>query len=78
MGHVIAGTKTGRESAEEIIIFDSTGTALQDVAAAAIEYEKAVVNQIGICLDFGFNGAEEKNVKNDKQVQERKRWIPFR
>jgi len=38
---VIAGQKPGRESDEEIIIFDSTGMALQDVAAAALVYEKA-------------------------------------
>jgi alanine dehydrogenase len=42
LGEVIAGTKPGRESQEEIIVFDSTGTALQDVAAAAIVYEKAM------------------------------------
>jgi alanine dehydrogenase len=42
LGEVISGCKRGRSSAEEIIIFDSTGTALQDVAAAAIVYEKAV------------------------------------
>lgn len=42
LGEVISGYKPGRSSAEEIIIFDSTGTALQDVAAAAIVYEKAV------------------------------------
>jgi ornithine cyclodeaminase/alanine dehydrogenase-like protein (mu-crystallin family) len=31
-----------RRSAEEIIVFDSTGMALQDVAAAAAVYEAAV------------------------------------
>jgi alanine dehydrogenase len=41
LGEVVAGKKPGRESTEEIIIFDSTGMALQDVAAAAILYEKA-------------------------------------
>ncbi len=43
LGEIIAGKKTGRESKEEIILFDSTGTALQDAAAAAIVYEKAVL-----------------------------------
>ena len=42
LGDIIAGKKKGRVSSDEIIIFDSTGTALQDVAAAAIVYEKAV------------------------------------
>jgi alanine dehydrogenase len=41
LGEVIAGQKTGRATEDETIIFDSTGTALQDVAAAAIVYEKA-------------------------------------
>jgi len=41
LGEIVARKKAGRESAEEIIIFDSTGMALQDVAAAATLYEKA-------------------------------------
>jgi alanine dehydrogenase len=52
IGEVIAGRKTGRENSEEIIVFDSTGTALQDVAAAAIVYEKAVAADRGIVFDF--------------------------
>jgi ornithine cyclodeaminase/alanine dehydrogenase-like protein (mu-crystallin family) len=52
LGEVIAGRKPGRESQEEIIVFDSTGTALQDVAAAAIVYEKAVKGGRGIRFDF--------------------------
>jgi alanine dehydrogenase len=41
LGEVVTGNKPGRSSEEEIIIFDSTGMALQDVAAAALVYEKA-------------------------------------
>jgi alanine dehydrogenase len=52
LGQIIAGQKKGRTSAEEIIIFDSTGTALQDVAGAAIVYEKALLKQIGTSLNF--------------------------
>jgi alanine dehydrogenase len=37
LADVIRGTG-GRTSDEEIVIFDSTGTALQDVAAAALVY----------------------------------------
>jgi alanine dehydrogenase len=47
LGAVVAGRKAGRESKEEIIIFDSTGMALQDVAAAAIVYEKAQEAALG-------------------------------
>src|SRR5262249_4175609 len=41
LAEVVAGKKAGRTSQEEITIFDSTGTALQDVAAAAVVYERA-------------------------------------
>jgi alanine dehydrogenase len=43
LGQVVAGRKPGRLRDEEIVIFDSTGTALQDVAAAAAVYEKAII-----------------------------------
>ena len=41
LGEVVAGRKPGRMHNDEIIVFDSTGTALQDVAAAVAVYEKA-------------------------------------
>ena len=41
IGEIIAGRKPGRTSPEEITIFDATGTALQDTAAAIVVYEKA-------------------------------------
>jgi alanine dehydrogenase len=49
---VIEGTKPGRTSAEEITVFDSTGTALEDVAAAAAVYEKATAAGRGISFSF--------------------------
>jgi alanine dehydrogenase len=52
LGEVVAGKKPGRESQEEIIIFDSTGMALQDVAAAAFLFEKAERNGSGVRLSF--------------------------
>lgn len=52
LGEVVAGKKPGRESQEEITIFDSTGTALQDVAAAAFLYEKAQRDGSGVRLNF--------------------------
>jgi alanine dehydrogenase len=52
LGEVVAGLKPGRTSAEETIIFDSTGTALQDVAAAVIVYEKAMETGIGFKMNF--------------------------
>ena len=54
IGEIISGKKPGRTSKEEIIIFDSTGTALQDTAAAAIVYEKAVRKNMGAKMDFAM------------------------
>lgn len=52
LGEVIAGIKPGRTSSEEIIIFDSTGMALQDVITAATVYKKAVDKGIGSIVDL--------------------------
>lgn len=48
LGEIIAGKRTGRTRAEEVIVFDSTGTALQDVAAAAAVYERARAARAGV------------------------------
>ena len=42
----------GRTSDEEIFVFDSTGTALEDVAVAAIAYERAVERGMGVEVAF--------------------------
>jgi alanine dehydrogenase len=52
LGEIITGNKPGRTSDEEVVIFDSTGTALQDVAAAAVVYEKAVRAGVGVSLNL--------------------------
>src|SRR5688572_14853628 len=52
LGAIVAGRTPGRTSAEEIIIFDSTGTALQDVAAASLVYEKALAAEKGVWLNL--------------------------
>jgi alanine dehydrogenase len=51
----LAGLVTGvvaRRSPDERAVFDSTGTALQDVAAAAIAYERSCERGIGIELSL--------------------------
>jgi ornithine cyclodeaminase/alanine dehydrogenase-like protein (mu-crystallin family) len=53
LGQVVAGTRAGRRTDEETIIFDSTGTALQDVAAAAVVYERALERTVGHVIDLG-------------------------
>lgn len=52
LGQVVAGKKPGRIADDEIIVFDSTGMALQDAAAAVLVYEKAAGTGIGVSLDF--------------------------
>jgi len=52
LGEIVAGRLPGRESQEEITIFDSTGMALQDVAAAAFLFEKAERIGSGVRLSF--------------------------
>ncbi|HSF15037.1 MAG TPA: ornithine cyclodeaminase family protein [Vicinamibacteria bacterium] len=53
LGEVIAGLKEGRTSESEVIVFDSTGIALEDVAAAATVYENATSRGIGQVWNLG-------------------------
>ena len=52
LGQVVAGRRPARASDDEVIVFDSTGMALQDVAAAAVVYERALGRQCGVCVNF--------------------------
>lgn len=60
LGQVITGRKPGRTSDDQIFIFDSTGTALQDVAAAAIVYERAL--QAGRGRELSLTGESTSDV----------------
>jgi alanine dehydrogenase len=52
LGAVINGTVTARQRPDETVVFDSTGTALQDVATAALVYERAVAAKRGMPFPF--------------------------
>lgn len=52
LGDLLVGQQPGREDDEEITLFDSTGTAAQDVAAAARVYERALAQGIGAISHF--------------------------
>ncbi|PSP26076.1 ornithine cyclodeaminase family protein [Halobacteriales archaeon QH_10_67_22] len=41
LGQVVVGEREGRTPADEVTVFDSTGLAIQDVAAAHVVYERA-------------------------------------
>lgn len=53
LAEVVSGRKPGRRTADEVIVFDSTGTALEDVAAASLVYERAVKDGVGVSIDLG-------------------------
>ncbi|MBM3598485.1 MAG: ornithine cyclodeaminase family protein [Alphaproteobacteria bacterium] len=44
LADVLSGRRPGRDSVDDITIFDSTGTAIQDVAAAALVYRRAAAD----------------------------------
>lgn len=47
LGDLVTGRISGRTDPEEITVFDSTGTALQDAACAARIYRRAIANNVG-------------------------------
>lgn len=52
IGEILLGKKPGRESDEEITLFDSTGMAIQDNTTAAKIYRNAVENRVGAFFEF--------------------------
>jgi alanine dehydrogenase len=49
---LVAGRRPGRENDAEITVFDSSGTATEDAAAALLVYRKAVARGVGLPLDL--------------------------
>ncbi|MBB3526910.1 ornithine cyclodeaminase family protein [Rhizobium sp. BK456] len=52
IGEVLLGRKPGRESDDEITIFDSTGMAIQDNTTASKIYRNALANNVGTFFQF--------------------------
>ena len=50
LAEVVTGEKPGRTNDQQITLFDSTGVAVQDVASAALIYERAVASGAGTRL----------------------------
>ncbi|UYN94344.1 MAG: ornithine cyclodeaminase family protein [Enhydrobacter sp.] len=50
LAEILSGTKAGRTDARAITVFDSTGMGLQDVAAAAAIYQRAIAAGAGTRL----------------------------
>jgi ornithine cyclodeaminase/alanine dehydrogenase-like protein (mu-crystallin family) len=55
LADVLIGAASGRTSAEDIVVFDSTGIAIQDVTSAALVYERAL--ERGAARTFSFAAA---------------------
>lgn len=52
LADVICGRVAGRRNGEEIFVFDSTGTALQDVAVSSFAYARALERGAGVDVAF--------------------------
>ena len=52
LDEIVSGRTAGRIDDREIVVFDSTGVAIEDAAAAAIVYEKAEATGVGTAVDL--------------------------
>jgi len=51
LGDIVAGKLPGRTDEDQVIIFDTTGSALQDTAAAVAVYRRALAQGAGLSLN---------------------------
>jgi alanine dehydrogenase len=52
LGEIVAGKKPGRQTPEEITVFDSTGLIIQDLALGLAVYQRAKERGLGVEKDF--------------------------
>jgi len=52
IGEIVTGQKDGRTAADTVTVFDSTGLAIQDIAAAHVVYEHADEHDNGYPFDL--------------------------
>jgi len=52
LGEIVAGNAVGRETDDEITVFDSGGTGIETVAAAGLLYERAKEQGLGSTISF--------------------------
>ena len=53
LGELLLGRVDGRQSAEEITLFDSLGLAIEDIAAAHLIYSRAIERNVGRSVEIG-------------------------
>ena len=52
IGEILLGKKPGRETDDEITIFDSTGMAIQDNTTSNLIYRNAIASNTGTAFAF--------------------------
>ena len=52
LGEIVVGEKLGREADDGLTVFDSTGLAIQDIAAAHVVYTEATESDSGTAFDL--------------------------
>lgn len=52
LSDVLAGRAPGRQSPDEITLFDSLGIAIEDLACARLVFERALAQRVGTSVDF--------------------------
>ena len=52
IGEILLGQKPGRETDDEITIFDSTGMAIQDNTTSYLIYRNAIASSTGTAFEF--------------------------
>ena len=52
LGEILAGTREGRSSSEQITIYKSMGHAVEDAAAAGLVYRRALEDGAGIEVEL--------------------------
>jgi alanine dehydrogenase len=57
LAELASGRKQGRLTADELVIFDSSGSGVQDVAAAWVAYLEAVRTGAGLRFDLSGGAA---------------------
>lgn len=52
LDEIVTGKKPGRQDPQELTVFKSVGVAIEDIATAALVYERAVTNGVGLSVQL--------------------------
>ena len=63
LGEVVAGRRPGRTGEDEVIVFDSTGLAIQDAAAAIVAWRAALASAGGLTVDLAARGRTRRSAR---------------